>query len=144
MSTLTARWGLVALCLTMALGLHTSAMAQSAPALKGYDPVAYFTDGKPVKGDRQISYDWDDSRYLFSNAKNKATFASAPDKYTPQFAGLCATGLAFGQRVEADPQAWKIVDGKLYLFSSVKAKETAESDPNLLSRAHAGFPGKKK
>ena len=122
-------------------------MAQPASlplAIKGYDPVAYFTEGKPVKGVKEISYDWDEARYLFSNPKNKATFASAPDKYAPQFAALCSTGLAFGQRVEADPQVWKVVDGKLYLFSSLKAKETAEGDPSLLARAHTGFQGKKK
>jgi len=72
--------------------------------------------------DPAISYKWNEARYLFANARNRATFAAAPDKYAPQFAGLCATGLAFGQKVEADPQAWKIVDGKLYLFSSIPAK----------------------
>ena len=136
--------GLFTLSLAALAGPAARAQAQSAPALKGYDPVAYFTEGKPVRGAKDISYDWDDARYLFSSAKNKTAFAAAPDKYAPQFAGLCATGLAFGQKVEADPQAWKIVDGKLYLFSSVKARETAEKDPGVLGRAHAGAPAKKK
>jgi YHS domain-containing protein len=147
MSALMRRWALLVLSLALMLGLQTGVMAQSASppvALKGYDPVAYFTEGKPVKGVNEISYDWDDARYLFANPKNKATFASAPDKYAPQFAALCSTGLAFGKKVESDPQVWKIVDGKLYLFSSLKAKEAAEGDPSVLSRAQAGFQEKKK
>lgn len=87
--------------------------------------------------DPAISHRWDEARYLFANARNRATFAAASDKYAPQFAGLCATGLAFGQKVEADPQAWKIVDGKLYLFSSIPAKEVVDKDPGVLARAIA-------
>ena len=67
-------------------------------ALKGYDPVAYFTDGKPVKGASAISYDFDDGRYLFSSAGHRQTFAANPDRYSPQFDGLCATGVAMGMK----------------------------------------------
>src|SRR5262245_37435459 len=106
------RWmSSASLVLSVVLALSAVALAQPRVAIKGYDPVAYFSDSKPVKGDPAISYDWDEARYLFANASNRATFAAAPEKYAPQFAGLCATGLAFGQKVEADPQAWKIVDG---------------------------------
>jgi YHS domain-containing protein len=126
------------LALSAMLTLSAVGLAQPKVAIKGYDPVAYFTEGKPVKGDPAISHEWDEVRYLFANARNRATFAAAPDKYAPQFAGLCATGLAFGQKVEADPQAWKIVDGKLYLFSSIPAKEVVDKDPGVLVRAHSG------
>lgn len=142
MSRLT-RYATVVLLLGLALMLTTTVPADPRVALKGYDPVAYFTEGKPVQGDKAHSYDWDEARYLFANAKNKATFASAPEKYAPQFAGLCATGLAFGKKVEADPQAWKIIDGKLYVFSSIGAKEAADKDPTVLPRAHAAAPAKK-
>ena len=124
--------------LSVVLALSAVGLAQPKVAIKGYDPVAYFTEGKPVKGDPAISHEWDEARYLFANSRNRATFAAAPDKYAPQFAGLCATGLAFGQKVEADPQAWKIVDGRLYLFSSIPAKEVADKDPGVLARAHSG------
>ena len=120
------------------LAFSAVGLAQPKVAIKGYDPVAYFTEGKPVKGDPSISHDWDEARYLFANAHNRAAFAAAPDKYAPQFAGLCATGLAFGQKVEADPQAWKVVDGKLYLFSSIPAKEVVDKDPGVLAHAHSG------
>ena len=114
----------------------SSLLAQSPPvSLKGHDPVSYFTDGRPVKGTAGINYDFDDTRYLFSSQKNRERFASSPERYTPQFAGLCTTGLALGMKAEADPSVFKIIDGKLYVFSSTQARERMESDPSLLSKA---------
>lgn len=127
------------------LGASGAVCAQANPAkappvgLKGNDPVAYFTEGRPVKGSSRINYDFDDSRYLFSSPKNKQTFASNPERYTPQFGGLCATGLSMGMKTEADPRVFKIVDGKLYVFSSTQALEMAEKDPSLLEKAHEAW-----
>jgi YHS domain-containing protein len=119
-----------------AASISTSLFAQSpAVSLKGHDPVSYFTDGRPVKGSPAINYDFDDTRYLFSNQKNRERFVSSPDRYTPQFTGLCTTGLALGVRAEADPSVWKIVDGKLYVFSSAQAREKFEQDPSMLAKA---------
>jgi len=121
--------------------LHGQVLAQADGAkappvgIKGYDPVAYFTDGRPVKGAPSINYDFDDSRYLFSNAQHRRAFAGSPTRYEPQFGGLCATGIAFDKKVESDPEQWAIVGGKLYLFSSVEAREMAQQDPSLLERA---------
>ena len=123
--------------------------AQSAPAsplrvaLKGHDTVAYFTESKAVKGAKDIAYDWDDARYQFSSAKNRQMFSSNPDRYSPQFDGLCATGLAMGMKAEADPNVWKIVEGKLYVFSSPQALEMAEKDPNILARSHTAWKASK-
>ena len=115
-------------------------LAQTPPvSLKGYDPVAYFTAGRPVKGSPAIAQDFDDARYLFSSPKNRERFASSPDRYTPQFAGLCATGLGLGMKAEADPTVFKIVDGKLYVFSSPQAREKFEQDPALLARSHENW-----
>ena len=131
------------------LGASGSVFAQSSPAkappvaLKGNDPVSYFTQGHPVKGASTINYDFDESRYLFSSPKNKETFASNPDRYTPQFGGLCATGLSMGMKAEADPRVFKIVDGKLYVFSSTQALEMVEKDPSLLKKAHESWQHKK-
>jgi YHS domain-containing protein len=127
--------------LSVGLMLSGVAAAQNAPhvALKGYDPVAYFTDKRPVKGANEHSFDFDGSRYLFSSDKNQATFATDPDRYTPQFSALCTTGLAFGKKVEADPNQWAIVDGKLYLFSSAGAVAKAKSDPAIVSTAKANW-----
>jgi hypothetical protein len=108
--------------------------------IKGYDPVSYFTDGRPVKGEPAISFDFDEARYRFASQQHRALFAGDPARYEPQFGGLCATGLAFGKKAESDPTQWKIVDGKLYLVSSVEAKAMAEKDPSLLSRAVHAAP----
>ena len=129
----------------LASGAAWSQVTAKTPqvALKGYDPVAYFTDGKPVKGVPAISYDFDDGRYLFSSPAHRSTFAASPDRYSPQFDGLCATGLAMGMRAEADPGVWKIVDGKLYVFSSPKAKEMVEKDPAVLERSRKTWQERK-
>lgn len=108
-------------------------------SLKGHDPVSYFTDGRPVKGSAGINYDFDEARYLFSSPKNRERFASSPERYTPQFTGLCATGMAYGMKAEADPSVWKIIDGKLYVFSSAQAREEFEQDAALLAKAQQNF-----
>ena len=84
-------------------------------AIHGYDPVAYFTDGKAVKGSAKFSHKSGDAIYHFASAKHRDQFAKEPAKYTPQFGGYCAMGTTMGKKLDADPQVWKIVDGKLYL-----------------------------
>lgn len=122
------------------------AQAQSSPpvALKGNDPVSYFNPGRPAKGAAKISYDFDESRYLFSSAKNKEQFAANPDRYAPQFSGLCATGLSMGAKAEADPNIFLVKEGKLYVFSSVEARQMAEKDPALLKKAQEAWQHQKK
>ena len=100
--------------------------------LKGHDPVAYFTQAKPMKGDPQHSYDWDEGRYYFSSAKHKAMFASDPDRYAPQFGGYCTGSMARAVKNEGDPEAWVIRDGRLYVFGAPKWKEVAEKDGGYL------------
>jgi len=114
------------------------ASARKAPpvGLKGIDPVSYFDPGKPAQGAADISYDFDDVRYHFVSQKHRATFASDPERYSPQFGGLCAAGLSNGMKAVADPHVFRIVDGKLYVFSSTAAREKADKDPTLLKRAH--------
>ena len=99
------------------------ARAQSAPkssrlAIKGYDPVAYFTDGKPMPGKPEYEAVYDDTRYNFASTQHLDLFKADPDRYAPQFAGSCAAGIAMGVKFEADPEQWLIVDGKLFVFSS--------------------------
>ena len=106
--------------------------------LSGHDPVAYFTEKKPVKGDPKISYDWDGERYLFSKAGNRDKFAANPERYAPQFGGYCTGTMAGGGRAEADPQAWIISDGKLYVFGQVKFRDMAEKDRQKLALWVAG------
>lgn len=84
-------------------------------AIKGYDAVAYFTEGRPVPGTAEFEHEWQDARWRFSSAEHRELFASAPDKYAPRYGGFCASGMAAGWKVPIDPEAWAIVDGKLYL-----------------------------
>ena len=113
-----------------------ASFAQSPPvSLKGHDPVSYFTEGRPVKGQAKLNIDYDEARYLFSSQKNRDLFAASPERYTPQFSGLCTTGIALGVKAESDPSIFKIVDGKLYVFSSTEARAQVEKDPTLLAKA---------
>jgi YHS domain-containing protein len=125
----------------------TPAQAQSstepAPALRGMDVVSYFQPGGPVKGEAAIRHDFDGARYLFSSAQNKAAFVADPDRYLPQFSGLCTTGIAAGKEFRGDPNTWKIVDGKLYLFHSGPVRDRGESDPTTLSRAQQNWAARK-
>jgi hypothetical protein len=89
-------------------------------AIKGYDTVAYFTDGKAVKGSGQFEYVFDDATWLFSNAAHREMFVADPDRYMPQYGGNCAGATAFGDVMPADPEAWTIVGGKLYMVANKK------------------------
>jgi YHS domain-containing protein len=84
-------------------------------ALRGYDPVAYFTDGKPVIGDYTITTQYDGATYRFASEDHKALFLTDPARYLPEYGGFCAYGTAKGVKVDGDPTVWKIVDNKLYL-----------------------------
>src|SRR6516162_9265418 len=87
-------------------------------ALKGYDPVSYFTDGRPGKGSADYQASYDDATYWFKTPEHRATFVADPDHYAPQFQGFCTVTLSRGARLEADPEAWVIADGKLYVFAA--------------------------
>jgi hypothetical protein len=94
-----------------------SVAAEGVPlAIKGYDPVAYFTVGSPVRGLPKIEYEWDEHRYRFSRLEHRELFKADPVRYAPQFAGLCSISLTQGAIVEANPEYWLISEGKLYMF----------------------------
>jgi hypothetical protein len=84
-------------------------------AVHGYDVVAYFTQGKPVPGDDRYTVDHDGATYRFASAAHRDAFAAEPARYAPQYGGYCAFGTAMGRKFDGDPQAWAIVDDKLYL-----------------------------
>jgi YHS domain-containing protein len=82
--------------------------------IRGYDPVAYFTQGRPVPGHADFSAEYDGAKYLFANAENRDMFKANPKNYMPQYGGYCAYGVAIGKKFDIDPASWRIVDGKLY------------------------------
>ena len=84
-------------------------------AIRGTDPVAYFTQGKPVKGNPEFAYKWGNATWQFASEQNRDLFVKSPDKYAPQYGGFCAWAVSQGYTASTDPDAWKIVDGKLYL-----------------------------
>jgi hypothetical protein len=97
--------------------------ASSGVAIKGYDPVAYFKQGKPVMGNEKFSYDWNNAKWVFASKENLDAFSSMPAKYAPQYGGYCAYGMSEGHKAPTDPNAWTIVNGKLYLNYSVDVKQ---------------------
>lgn len=134
-------WPLIIAAVLQGAAAHSAFADDSALrlALKGVDPVSYFTQGHPAMGSSGLNYDFDEARYLFSTPKNRELFAANPDRYVPQFNGLCATGLASGMHTQADPNIWTIIDGKLYVFGSVEARERLKKEPSLLRKSEENF-----
>ena len=93
-----------------------AASSDSPLAIKGYDPVAYFTLQRATPGVAQFAYEWDEHRWQFANAKHRDLFKADPVRYAPQFEAYCAVSLARGEIHEASPEYWLIIDDKLYLF----------------------------
>jgi len=110
---------LVAIMVLVASMASASAFAEdysySTPGISGYDPVAYFTDGKPVRGSGYHTTVVDGVTYAFATAEHQKMFEANPQKYLPAYGGYCAYGVAVGKKFVADPEVWKIVEGKLYL-----------------------------
>lgn len=89
--------------------------ATSGIAINGYDPVAYFTEGKPVEGSPDHTSDWEGATVQFSSAENKAMFDGDPEKYAPKYGGYCAYAVSKGYTASTDPAAWSIYEDRLYL-----------------------------
>ncbi len=92
-------------------------------AIQGYDPVAYFESGKPMEGKKEITANYNNAVYQFTSEQNKALFLKNPSYYEPQFGGFCAYGMSQGYEAPIQPEAFTIVDGKLYLNYNLKVKE---------------------
>lgn len=93
-------------------------------AIRGYDPVAYFTVGAPVKGEPQFRHEWNGTAWLFSSRDNLERFKAEPERFAPQFGGFCAFGMSRGYKVGTDPAAFTIHDGKLYLNYNLPVQAT--------------------
>ncbi len=105
----------ILLIAVMATPVFGQDVSKSTPGLSGYDPVAYFTDGKPMKGSGYHVAEFDGVTYAFSSKEHKEMFSASPEKYLPMYGGYCAYGVAVGKKFVTDPEVWKVVDGKLYL-----------------------------
>lgn len=113
-------------------------------AILGYDPVGYFTQGKAIKGKKDISATYQGVTYKFSTAENKEMFVKNPSKYEPQYGGWCAYAMgSAGEKVEINPETFKIIDGKLYLFYNAYFNNTLKSwnkdEVNLKNQANSNW-----
>ena len=110
-------------------------------ALGGYDPVAYFTAGQPVKGDQAIARQHEGTTYYFASVANRDAFAKEPARYLPQYGGFCAWAVSRGYTAPTDPLAWKIVDGRLFLNYSRDVQQKWQGDaPGNIRKGDANWP----
>ena len=111
-------------------------------AASGYDPVAYFTEGKPVEGDSGFEMEWNGATWRFASQANLDVFKANPEAYAPQFGGYCAWAVSQGYTASTVPEAWRIVDGKLYLNYSKGVQATWEQDiPGNIAKGKQNWPG---
>lgn len=107
-------------------------------AIKGYDPVSYFEQGKPAQGTASVEHVWDESRFRFSRPEHRELFRSNPTRYLPQFTNYCAMALARGIVKEANPEYWLISEGRLFLFSMAEGpKNFQQSLAENVAKANA-------
>ena len=134
----TALLGLAAIARAPALA--TTFVAEDGP-IRGYDPVAYFTEGAPVKGSPDYTVEHAGATWRFASAGNAALFAADPERYAPQYGGHCAYAMSKGALAPVDPEAWRLVDGKLYLnFSKTVQSIWSEDVPGNITLADGNWP----
>jgi len=146
MMTATGRRAMTRRMLMLALLPATVAMIAAGAsateprlALSGYDPVAYFTNNAPTRGNPDITYDYDETRYRFASAQHRSLFAANPDKYAPRYNGYCAMAMSKGAKIEPDPQNWTIVDGQLYVFSLPNDRAKLAQDKSWIDQGRGNW-----
>ena len=145
----TVRFRPLAFIFTVLLSAAASAATKPAVntsrgdlALRGYDAVAYHSDGKPALGSTTFEYRWKDAVWRFASADHRDRFSKEPERYAPQFGGYCAYAVSQGHTADGDPNVWRIVDGRLYLNYSAQVKKLWEQDvPGNIARGRQNWPG---
>ncbi len=111
-------------------------------AMHGYDAVAYFTDGRPAKGSAQFGARWMGASWMFATAEHRDLFQKEPEKYAPQYGGYCAWAVSQGYTANGDPEAWRIVNGKLYLNYNKSVQQKWERDREArIQEGDRNWPG---
>lgn len=136
--------------LLFALGVPALASASPAPsvsateqgvAIGGYDPVGYFTEGRPVAGSTAFTFSWNGATWRFASADSRARFEASPEAFAPAFGGYCAWAISQNYIAPGDPLVWRIVEGRLYLNFNQRAKMLWEADlAGAIARGHANWP----
>lgn len=140
-----------AVVLALALSFGTTLMAaqalntdKSGVAIGGYDPVTYFSQARALKGSSQITATHDGAIYYFSTTANRDVFLANPGRYVPLYGGYCAYGVANGHKVNVDPEAFRVVDGRLYLNYSKSVQQKWLADvPGNIAKAEGNWPALK-
>jgi YHS domain-containing protein len=110
-------------------------------AIQGYDAVAYFTESKPIKGSNEFTFKYKNETWYFASADHLQKFKANPEKFTPQFGGYCAYGMSRGYKAKTDPEAWTIVDGKLYLNYNLDVRKIwNEKQMEFIEKANSNWP----
>ena len=139
--TLAAGAPLASLIAQPALAATPEVYANDGIAVDGTDVVAYFTEGAPVAGDAAITHDWMGATWQFSSEENRAVFVADPARYAPQYGGYCAYAVSEGYTASTVPEAWSIVDDKLYLNFSPRIQRRWSRDiPGRIAAADANWP----
>jgi YHS domain-containing protein len=134
--------GAVLLFSLPALADKSAVFSTDAGAIRGYDPVAYFSENRAIRGSPDLSHSWNGAVWHFSSEESRAAFASAPEKYAPAYGGYCAYAVANGYTATTDPEAWSIVDGRLFLnFSRGIKKRWEKNSRGYISSGDANWPG---
>jgi hypothetical protein len=111
-------------------------------ALRGYDAVAYWTIGQPTQGSTTFEQRWNGAVWRSATAANRDQFAKEPARYAPEFGGYCAYAVGRGYTADGDPNAWRIVDGRLYLIYSKRVQKLWEEDvPGNIAKGRQNWPG---
>lgn len=110
-------------------------------AVRGADPVAYFTEGATVFGSSEFTHIWGNATWQFASAENRDLFVASPEQYAPQYGGFCAWAVSQGYTASIDPEAWRIVEGRLYLNYDSRVQRQWERDiPGNIAKANANWP----
>jgi YHS domain-containing protein len=140
---LARRSALVAL-LTLPLAARAPAQtvyAEQGLAIRGTDPVAYFDQARPVAGRPEFALDWNGATWRFASAANRDRFAADPQRFAPAYGGFCAYAVSEGYTAPTDPEAWRIVNGRLFLNYDRSVQRTWERDiPGRVARGDANWP----
>ena len=126
---------LLASSLTFAANIEVNANSNDI-AISGYDTVSYFTKGAPTKGTNEFTAAYNGAIYQFASAENRDLFKASPSKYAPQYGGFCAMGVALNKKLDTDPTAWHIREGKLYLnLNKAVQKKWSTDVPGFIETA---------
>jgi hypothetical protein len=149
MMTIPRRWISVSCAIAVAAVAVAAAAAAKPPvnlsrgdlALRGHDPVAYYTEGRPVPGSAAYEHRWNGAVWRFASAGNRDAFARDPSRYAPEFGGYCAYAVSRGYTADGDPNAWRIVDGRLYINYSRRVQKLWEEDiPGNIAKGRGHWP----